>query len=139
LQTERFVLDSYALLAFLGGEEGGEQVAELISKALDGYCQLFMSVINLGEIMYITEREKGLFRAQEVLARVDELPIIIIDVNREQVLAAANIKANWHIAYADCFAVALAKSRDASVVTGDPEFSQLEDAAVIPVTWIIKG
>jgi predicted nucleic acid-binding protein len=138
LQEESFVLDSYALLAFLGDEAGREPVQELMVKASNGECQLLMSVINLGEVLYITERERGLTRVHELLARIDELPIEIADADMAQVLSAAHIKANWPLAYADCFAVALAKSRDAIVVTGDPEFRQLEADSVVPITWLTR-
>ena len=111
-------------------------VKELLQEALAGQCQLFMSIINLGEVLYITERERGLPKVQEVLAHIDELPIQLIDANRAQTLTAAHIKAQWSIAYADCFAVALAKLKDATVVTGDPEFRHLEAASVVPIAWL---
>lgn len=136
MEPERFVLDSYALLAFLEGAEGGERVRELLQQSLAGQCELFMSTVNLGEVLYITERERGLPKAQEVLARIDELPIKVIDANRAHTLTAAHIKAQWSIAYADCFAVALAKLKNATIVTGDPEFRHLEAACVVPITWL---
>lgn len=136
VETERLVLDSYALLALLEGGAAGERIKELVGKATDGRCQLFMSVVNLGEVLYIIERERGLPKAQEALARIDELPIRIVDVERGQVLAAAHIKAQWPVAYADCFAVALAQSHGATIVTGDLEFKQLEAASVIPIAWL---
>lgn len=136
LEPERFVLDSYAVIAFLEGAEGGEQVRELLQKALGGRCELFMSIVNLGEVVYITERERGLPKAQEVLARIDELPIKVIDANRAHTLSAAHIKAQWPIAYADCFTVALAKLQDATIVTGDPEFRHLEAASLVPIAWL---
>lgn len=136
MQSERFVLDSYAVLAFLEGAEGHERVRGLLQKALVGRCELFMSTINLGEVLYITERERGLPKAQEVLARIDELPIKVIDVNRAHTLTASHIKAQWPIAYADCFAIALAKLQDATIVTGDPEFRPLGAASVVPIAWL---
>lgn len=136
MERERLVLDSYALLAFLEGAAGGERVRELLQKALVGRCKLFMSIVNLGEVVYITERERGLPKAQEILARIDELPIKVLDANRDHTLTAAHIKAQWPIAYADCFAVALAKLEDAAIVTGDPEFRRLEAASVVPIIWL---
>ncbi|MBI2304817.1 MAG: type II toxin-antitoxin system VapC family toxin [Chloroflexi bacterium] len=136
LQSERFVLDSYAVLALLEGAEGHERVGELLQKALVGQCELFMSIVNLGEVLYITERERGLPKAQEVLARIDELPIKVIDVNRAHALTTAHIKAQWPIAYADCFVAALAKLKGATIVTGDPEFKHLEAASVVPIAWL---
>jgi ribonuclease VapC len=137
LGQQRFVLDSYALLAYFAGEVGLEQVRGLLEKASAGRCQLFMSVINLGEILYITKRERGLPKAQETLARINELPVQIVDADQAQTLAAAHIKAHWPIAYADCFAVALAQLKDATLVTGDAELKQLEADCIVPVVWLV--
>jgi predicted nucleic acid-binding protein len=136
LAEKSFVLDSYAVLAFLEDSEGQEQVRNLLQEAAAGRCQLFLSVVNLGEVLYITERERGLPKAHVALARIDELPIQVVDADRANTLAAAHIKAQWHIAYADCFAVALAKRKDAAIVTGDQEFKRLEAASVVPIVWL---
>ena len=42
-----------------------------------------------------------------------------------------NIKANYSIAYADCFAASLALAKNAIIVTGDPEFKKIEEAVNI--------
>jgi predicted nucleic acid-binding protein len=97
-----------------------------------------MSIVNLGEIIYITERERGLAKAQQVLARIDELPIEVVDANRQCSLAAAHIKAHWQIAYADCFAAALCQVTNSVLVTGDPEFIPLEEAGAVQVNWITQ-
>ena len=136
MEPERFVLDSYAVLAFLEGAAGWERVRELLQEALMGQCELLMSMVNLGEVVYITERKRGLPKAQEVLARIDELPIKVLDADRAHTLTAAHIKAQWSMAYADCFAVALAKLEDATIVTGDPEFRLLEAASVVSIAWL---
>jgi ribonuclease VapC len=139
LEQERFVLDSYALVAFLEGEQGQEEVERLLKRASEGRCQLLMSVVNLGEVVYITQRERGLTRAHEVLARVDEMPIRIVDADRRHALAAAHIKAQHPVAYADCFAASLSQLEGAVLVTGDPEFRQLEAALAVPITWLGAG
>jgi predicted nucleic acid-binding protein len=138
LPGQRFVLDSHALMAFLEGEASGENVEALLEQALDNGCVLYMSVVNLGEVIYITERERGLAKAQQVLARIDELPIKVIDADRRCALAAAHIKAHWPIAYADCYAAALCQVTDAVLVTGDPEFVPLEAAGAVKVNWISR-
>ena len=71
-QTE-YVLDSYALIAYFEAEPGGDRIAELLTAASDGACHVTMCVVNLGEVMYIVERERGLHEAQNTLARIDEL------------------------------------------------------------------
>jgi ribonuclease VapC len=126
-----YVLDSYALLAFLGGETGMRRVKEVLSDAAQGSCQVVHSIINLGEVLYITERELGLVSAHAALAAVEQLPIEIIPATKEVVLAAAHIKANYRIAYADAFAVVSAQDNTATLLTGDQEFEQVNEFVVI--------
>jgi predicted nucleic acid-binding protein len=136
--TADYVLDSYALLAYFEGEPGSEQVRRLLEAAKEGQCRLYMCVINLGEVMYIVERERGLPKAQEILARVDELPIEVINVDRTLTLAAAHLKADCPIAYSDCFAAALSQMKSATLVTGDPEFNKIKADRGICIQWLAK-
>lgn len=131
-----YVLDSYALLAYLQGEPGGARVRELLASASQGGCRLSMSVVNLGEVLYIVERARGLAKAQETLARIDELPVEIVAADRALTLEAAHLKAHCPIAYADCFAAALARLRNAPLVTGDPEFRRLPPEQGVQVEWV---
>lgn len=118
----RYVFDSYAVLAFLEGERGADKVKQVLKQAEEGQVEIFISMINVGEVVYIVERERNLTRAQEVLALLEQLPLGIVQAEREMVLGAAHIKANYSISYADAFAVALAQTKEAVVLTGDPEF-----------------
>lgn len=129
-----YILDSFAILAYLGGEAGEAQVKEVLDNANLGNDLALMSLINLGEVAYITERERGLAKTQEVLAIIDQLPIEILPVDRQTVLAAAHIKAGYPVAYADAFTIASAQSHDGLVLTGDPEFENVEE--IVRIEWI---
>ncbi|MBA7656653.1 tRNA(fMet)-specific endonuclease VapC [subsurface metagenome] len=131
-----YILDSYALLAYLEAEPGGDRVAELLEAARERRCRLYLCVINLGEVMYIVERERGLTRAQETLARIDELPVEVVDADRTLTMAAAHLKAQWPLAYADCFAAALAQAKDAPLLTGDPEFHRVGPGSALKLEWL---
>ncbi len=131
-----YVLDSYAILAYFEAEPGSEQVKRLLEAAGEGKCHLYMCVVNMGEVAYITERERGLPKAQEVLARINELPIDIIDVNRTLALAAAHLKADCPIAYADCFAAALSQIKNSVLITGDPEFRKIKPDCDLQIEWL---
>lgn len=133
---ERYVLDSYALISFFGGEAGCGHVAGLLRRAEKEECELLLSVVNLGEIAYIVERERGFSQAQTVIARIDELEIDIVSTDRTLALSAAHIKAGHSIAYADCFAAALAIEEGAALVTGDPEFKEVERDTTLKVNWL---
>jgi ribonuclease VapC len=138
LTIDRYVLDSYALMAYFEDEDGAAKVGRLLESASEENCIIYMCVINLGEILYIIERERGLPKAQEILAIIDELPLEIIDADRKLTLSAAHIKKDCPIAYADCFAAALAQINNATIVTGDPEFQKIEVSFNLPVEWLGK-
>jgi ribonuclease VapC len=126
-KASAYVLDSFAVLAYLAAEAGMPRVREVLSDASASRCSVYLSLINLGEVAYIVERERGLARAQETLGLIDQLPIEILPASRETVLAAAHVKSGHPIAYADAFAVAAAQILDAVVLTGDPEFESVKE------------
>jgi len=135
-RSGEYVLDSYALLAYLEAEPGSNRIRELLDAAKDRKCHLYMCVVNMGEVMYIVERERGLPRAQETLARIDELPIEIVNVDRPLTLAAAHLKMDCPIAYADCFTAALSQLKNATLVTGDPEFNKIKPDCDVRIEWL---
>ncbi len=133
-ETPEYVLDSFALLAFLQDEPGGDRIKAVLAQAEAGRARLAMAIVNLGEAIYIIEREKGLTAAHAALAAIDQLPITLVDADRSLTLSAAHIKANHALAYADAFAAALAESSRATLLTGDPEFRQMEEE--IKIEWL---
>jgi ribonuclease VapC len=130
------VLDSFALLAYLEGEAGMPRVRSILEGAEARRHAVYVSLINLGEALYITERERGLAAARRALGAVDQLPVDVVEVSRATVLEAAHIKARFRIAYADAFAVVAARQHRAIVMTGDPEFRPLADAGLVAVEWL---
>lgn len=131
---DRYILDSFALLAYLQDEPGAAQVEQILAAAARGDAAVAMSVVNLGEAVYITEREQSAEAAQALLAAFDQLSIKLLDADRVLALDAAHVKAQQRISYADAFVVALARRVDAVVVTGDPEFGQVEQ--LVHVHWL---
>lgn len=123
--SDSLVLDSFALLAMLREEPGAKVVRDMLFRAAAGEITLLMSEINLGEVLYQTERKHGSDEAADTLVDIEGLPIRIEGVTRARVLAAAHLKANHPISYADAFAAGLAQEIDAALVTGDPEFRSL--------------
>ncbi len=134
--ASRYVLDSFALLAHLEDEAGAARVRAVLKAASLERAQVFLSAINLGELVYITERERGLVQAQMALNAVEQLPVQILEATRERVLAAAHFKATHAISYADAFVVAAAQEIGATILTGDPEFRTVED--LVPVEWLAR-
>jgi ribonuclease VapC len=125
------VLDSYAVLAWLQGEPGGAVVADLLQRARQGGVVLGICGIDLGEVLYVVEREVSVQAAQIVLATIDSLPIVQIDASKNLTLQAVHFKAVHHVSYADCFAMALAKQFNALLVTGDPELETQDEVRLL--------
>jgi predicted nucleic acid-binding protein len=122
----RYVLDSFALLAHLQDEPGAPRVRAVLEQAEKRRAEIYLSIVNYGEVVYITEREKGLTAAQSVIAAIDQLPVRLVEADRGLTLAAAHIKARHPLAYADAFAAALAQANNAILFTGDPEMKAVE-------------
>lgn len=131
---KKYIFDSYALFVYLEGESGSEKVAKIISDALQDKTEIFMSVLNWGEVYYIVLREQGKDAAELYLKTIERYPINIIDAGKELTREAANIKASYKLSYADAFAAALAKLNKAVLVTGDKEFKSLNK--IIKIEWV---
>ena len=129
-----YILDSYTALAYFQKEKGSDTIRELLKRAAQNQCNIYFCIINLGEVIYVTEKERGLQAAQMALSLIKELPVEFVTANEEITLEAAHIKANYPIAYADCFAAAVAKKFQGLLVTGDPEFKLLQN--YIDIMWI---
>lgn len=128
---DTWVLDSYAVLALLQGEPGAEDVVKRIEAAQQGKSRVLITWVNVGEVLYTIERRRGADTLPQVLGLLEASAVSFVDVDRGLALAAASIKANHPLAYADAFAAALAIREGAPLVTGDPEFRQLEDQVAI--------
>jgi len=129
-----YVLDAFAVMAFLRDEPGGPRVRELLQAAARGEIRLYLCLINYGEVLYMVERRWGEIELHRVIAHLDELPIRVMPIDLPLTFAAAHVKAHHPISYADAFAVALAQKFDAMVVTGDPEFKSVEE--LVRIEWL---
>ena len=128
------VLDSWAMMAFFQNEAAADQVEKIIVEAHQSDTPLLMSVINAGELWYNTARSHSSADAERVIQELVNLKIEIVDADWETTKQAAVFKTIGRIAYADCFAAALAKLRKADLVTGDGEMKLLEGE--VKITWV---
>jgi uncharacterized protein len=121
------LLDSFALLAYLNKDHGFQLVHEALSLAESAGEALLMNEINVGEAYYILHRRRGREKAEYFLdITLPALPIKTVANTFKDVTAAARIKAEYPMAFADCFAVATAQSQSAVIMTGDPEFKKVK-------------
>ena len=132
--TSGYLFDSHALLAFFQNETGANIVYEILQKSIKEHIDRLVCVINLGEIIYITKRMFGDQKKIEILGRIHQLGFKVLPVPDTLVYQAAEIKAEYPISYADCFAIACAQEHNATIVTGDPEFKNVDH--LVKIEWI---
>ena len=136
--SDSFVFDSYALIGYLENESFSNQIEEILNKARKGDSRLYLHVIHLGEVYYITLREQGQDLADLAFSRIKAFPVNLVQhINDKLLLMAATLKANYPISYADSFAAALAIINKCPLLTGDPEFKILEKQGIITIEWLI--
>ena len=132
------VLDSWALVAFFEDEPAADVVGKLLEQGAEEKHRLLMCVVNWGEIYYNTMRRVSQEAAERKAREIALLPIEIVGVDDDLALArqAAIFKATTHMSSADCFAAALAKLKNAELVTGDSDFKQVQGD--VRISWLNK-
>jgi uncharacterized protein len=127
------VFDSWAVIAFFNSEASAEHVKSLLADSArrkNGW----ITAVNLGEVWYMLVRKRSVALANTAIAELEAIGIERIDADWPMVMQAAEYKSRHKISYADAFAAALAKQRNAELVTGDREFRALESE--IRIHWL---
>ncbi len=125
------VLDSWAIMSYLQDEPSAGKIADIIADAHEDKVPLLMSVVNAGEVWYIIARRTSEAVADRSIRELKQLGIEWVDADWDIVHEAGRFKAKHKMSFADCFAVALAKQKKALLLTGDPEFKQVEQEITI--------
>jgi predicted nucleic acid-binding protein len=128
------VLDSYAVLAYLFGEPGDSVVADALEKVATSSRKALIAAPNWAEVCYQVERKIGPRRWASTREKLLALPIEIVPADQAAAEAAGAIKASKRMSLADCFAAALAVKVKGELLTGDPEFREVED--IIRIVWL---
>jgi ribonuclease VapC len=128
------VLDSFALIAYFRDEPGAEAMENLLVTAGKKDSPLHITDVNYAEVKYSIVRKDGAAAWEEAAKVLEGLPIDFHSTSRALADIAADLKARFKISLADAFAAALAKGKNAELVTGDPEFKPLEKE--IKINWL---
>jgi len=126
----KIVLDSYAVLSLLFGEEPGKKVKKLLKED----NEIYLNWNNLVEIYYIVQREESKEKAIKTISLIKAWSINLVEFDERIWLLAGDYKSKGRISFADAFAIATAKNFNAVLVTGDPEFKPFEKE--IKINWI---
>jgi predicted nucleic acid-binding protein len=129
-----YVLDASAMLVLLDNRPSARRIKQLIVETDRFDTTLLASVVNLGEVFYLSWLRHGEQPARDTLDDLSQLPIEILPVDATQALKAAELKALHHIPYVDCLAAALSSIHQATLVTSDTDFEKL--GRHFPILWV---
>jgi len=133
-KAKAYVLDTWAVIAYLEDEPSAPHIADLIASAHEEGIPVYMTVVNVGEVWYTIAREISEEDANSSVKELHDLRIQFENADWELTQEAARFKSQNKMSYADCYAVALAKIKKADLVTGDNEFKPLEGE--IKISWV---
>ena len=128
------LFDSHALLKLFQREAGHEKIVRLLEQARRSGIPKYLNAINLGEIVYSTKRAFGDQKKIEVLAHIERLGFTVLPISNDLIFRAAEYKAEFHLSFADCFALASSVEHGAVLITGDPEFRAVEH--LVKIAWV---
>lgn len=131
---KKILFDAHAILKWTQKEKGYQKVKSLMIACSQDSAVGYMSQINLGEVYYKTIRAVGTERAKLFLDTFYRLPVTVVPPETELIWKASEIKAEYSISYADCFAASTALKYNATIITGDQEFRKI--ASIVPIDWI---
>src|SRR3990170_4312818 len=77
-----FVLDTWAVLAYLQAEPAAQEVRQVLRRARRGEVSILFSIINFGECLYVIERRHGVHRALSDANTIDQQTFPEVDDGR---------------------------------------------------------
>lgn len=128
------VLDSSALVAYLEGEPGRRVVKDILTQARRREIQVYISAMNLSEVVYAVARGRGRDGARRVAEWLPRLPLTVEPIGQEDAVNAGLLRHRYGLSYGDCFAISLAHRLGGELLASDPDFQKVQD--VVRVVWI---
>ncbi len=132
--SERYLLDTSAILALRGDEPGADDVEAMLRKSESGEAEVYVSFMTYMEAYYRIWRIDGEESAKRMYGELLSLPVLRVDVNDRVLLRAGGIKANYRLSVADAWIIACAMEAEACLVHKDPEFEQVQD--IVPLVFL---
>jgi uncharacterized protein len=131
-----YVLDAWAVMAWLKGQPPAAARVRVLLHATGARHKLLMSIVNLGEVFYLSVKARDFTYGERVLEHLRSRTTIV-SASDDIVMLAASLKARHTISYADGFAAATAMLNNAPLVTGDPELQAMSaQLKMLRIEWI---
>jgi ribonuclease VapC len=122
------VVDTSALLAVFFNEKNGPWVLDHL-QANSG--DLTMSTVNYAEVLILVQ-DRQPEACKEIRAAIETSSIRLIPPTERQAEIAADARLRYPLNLGDCFAYALAKDEDRTLLTLDRDFRRSDLTVILP-------
>jgi len=128
--SERYVIDAYAWVEYLMGSSAGEKVKSILERETN---EVYTCAVTVAEVVSKTAREGREFEtAYDILLSNSQIVNLDEEISKEAgVLHCEMRKTKRDFGLADAYVLAVARTVNAKVLTGDPHFRGLKEAILI--------
>lgn len=129
-----YVLDTSAILAVWQGEDGSEDIKELVNKAARGKCKLYLSFMTFFEAYYTVKKKLGESKAFEIYYWLSNtFPAERVDLTESILISAGDLKVKYKISAVDAWIIATGVFKNADIIHKDKQFDHITN---LPISFI---
>lgn len=122
------VLDSSALLLYLGDEPGADTVQRVLSAAAAGRVAVVSPTLCYCDALMVAAPAIGPDRMDDFRATLEQLPVRALALDVETAIAVAAARLAWGLQLPDAAAAVAAQRRESILLTANPQFISFADS-----------
>ena len=136
--NSKFILDACSVIAYFNGEVGASSCEEILMRAWQSDCKVFMNWVNVFEVFYGYQKADGIHTARRIVKDLQDWPInILYGADLELIKSASHFKTKYLISMADAILLGQAQILGAQVITADHhEFDEIDLQKELKFYWI---
>lgn len=115
-----YILDTSAIIAYLGGERGAKKVESLKNKSA-------IPFIALSELYYLVWNKKDKAEADNIYGLVKSWDVCVLMPDERIILIAGRLKASYKLGIADSYIASFAIDTNSILVAKDSDYNILKD------------
>ncbi|MBI4009682.1 MAG: PIN domain-containing protein [Candidatus Aenigmarchaeota archaeon] len=140
MERASLVIDTNIILAFLNEEKGRDldSIEKTFNQIRNNICSGFIASITIAEIFKFYFGLNFPRRAAEALEFLKEAGITIVSLDEDLSQKTGILKSKYKMSYADCIILATAIETNSSLITYDPDFSNITEIEILKPEEFLK-
>ena len=128
--SEKYVIDAYAWVEYLMGSRAGEKVKSILERETN---EIYTCAVTVAEVVSKTARESREFEtAYDIILSNSQIVNIDEEISKEAgALHCEMRRTKRDFGLADAYVLAVARTVNAKILTGDPHFRSVKEAVLI--------